>query len=129
MKSFSSIKSNNTPQKKLAYGINKRCESSRKRSNNVFDEDGSGSESDNDVNDAHREIGNHTNNEIAAEQRALRRRAEAAVANESVGTSIYNYDNEYDEFSSSLQKQRDETIQKNKSQTFIKTCLFGIWTF
>lgn len=39
------------------------------------------------------------------------------MANESVGTSIYNYDNEYDEFSSSLQKQRDETIQKNKSQT------------
>ena len=60
----------------------------------------------------------YTNNNVAAEQRVLRKRAEAVMSKLDPNQSgIYNYDDDYGKFSSRLQHKRNEKEQRYKGRT------------
>ena len=59
-------------------------------------------------------------NDVAAEQGVLRKQAEAVMFKLDPNQSgIYNYDEDYDKFSSSLQHKRNEKEQRYKGRTEI----------
>lgn len=99
--------------KNLAYGLNSR--NTKKKGLSSFGGDSSDSNSDEDVGDTnqHKPVGGGArsaiNREIAAEQSALRKRAEAAMAKSSLADSaVYDYDGEYDSFASGKKLEEEK---------------------
>ena len=116
----------------LSFGLNNRGGTSKagsgkkKKKSNVFDDDGSSSDDDKDKNGKDVKGGDNelededdisnlsgreqVNRQIAAEQAALRKRAQAAAA-AIQDPSVYDYDGAYDSF-----KQQEEDETKKKSE-------------
>ena len=118
----------------LSFGLNNRSGTSKagsgkkKKKSNVFDDDGSSSDDDKGKNgkdvttkggdyelEDEEDISNlsgreQVNRQIAAEQAALRKRAQAAAA-AIQDPSVYDYDGAYDSF-----KQQEEDEKKKKSE-------------
>jgi len=80
------------------------------------DSDSSNSDKDTNNNNTKTSARSTINKEIQAEQEALRKRAEAAMA-KSTSTNIeYNYDDEYDNFSSNKKKQDAASLAAKQKQ-------------
>jgi len=116
---------------KLDLGLNQRG-SKKKRKKNVLEEDGDSSSHDDDGSANENQKGDGSskssslrakvNQEIAHEQAALRKRAQAAAAVAEAATSshndIYDYDGAYDSFQPE-QNKKDNEDSRNKGTRYI----------
>ena len=104
----------------LGYGLNQRNNKKRKKRGGggltgFADSDDSSSD-DNNSNTAGRQLSGRSaiNREIAAEQAALRKRAEAAMASSNMDSAMYDYDGEYDSFALAGKKESSSTKTQQK---------------
>ena len=113
----------NPPKGRLDYGLNarnkpnKNASSSRKKGLTSFGGDDSDSNDDDD-NRHHGPSGARSdiNREIAAEQAALRKRAEAAMdASSALDPMVYDYDGKYDSFGSGREASSVDDERKERS--------------
>lgn len=98
------------PKNSIGYGLNNRGASAK----NVFGESSSDEDDEDGGNKALSNKG-RVNLEIAKEQAALRKRAQAAAA--SMDTSVYDYDGQYDSFkasSDSAEAPKEEEERKSR---------------
>ena len=101
----------------LSYGLNAR---NKRKKGGLTSFGGDSSDSDDDSGGA---PGKKTaasnrsdvNKAIAAEQAALRKRAEAAMAKSAADSNVYDYDAEYDNFSSGKKKEDESSAAKAKA--------------
>jgi len=122
----------------LGYGLNQRNNKKRKKRGGggltgFADSDDSSSD-DNNSNTAGRQLSGRSaiNREIAAEQAALRKRAEAAMASSNMDSAMYDYDGEYDSFalagkkessSTKTQQQKEEAAAEKGQSRYISNLL------
>jgi len=99
----------------LSYGLNARSggtggnsskgKKKKKGLSGFGGDDSDDSSSDKDTNNTKTSARSTINKEIQAEQEALRKRAQAAMAKSTSASIEYNYDDEYDNFSSNKKKE------------------------
>jgi coiled-coil domain-containing protein 55 len=106
----------------LGYGLNQRNNKKRKKRGGggltgFADSDDSSSD-DNNSNTAGQQLSGRSaiNREIAAEQSALRKRAEAAMASSNMDSAMYDYDGEYDSFASAGKKESSSTKTQQQKE-------------
>ena len=109
----------------LSYGLNARSgkgDTTTKKKKKGLSGFGGGDDSDDDSSDdkgiSNNNARSSINKEIAAEQAALRKRAQSAMAKASLDTNVYDYDAEYDTFSSG--KKMLDAIEAAKQQAKLK---------
>ena len=113
----------NKKQKKggssLAFGLNNRKKSTNP-SSNVFGDDGDSSDNDSDDGTNHgmsrRDV---VNKQIAREQAALRRRAQADLASANDTAGVYDYDGAYDSFRPTAESTAKPEVDKEKKSKYI----------
>ncbi|KAL7458213.1 hypothetical protein ACHAWC_009776 [Mediolabrus comicus] len=102
----------------LGYGLNQRNNKKRKKRGGLtgFADSDDSSSDDNNSNTAGRQLSGRSaiNREIAAEQAALRKRAEAAMASSNMDSAMYDYDGEYDSFALAGKKESSSTKTQQK---------------
>lgn len=102
----------------LGYGLNQRNNKKRKNRGGLtgFADSDDSSSDDNNSNTAGRQLSGRSaiNREIAAEQAALRKRAEAAMASSNTDSAMYDYDGEYDSFALAGKKESSSTKTQQK---------------
>lgn len=102
----------------LGYGLNQRSNKKRKKRGGLtgFADSDDSSSDDNNSNTAGQQLSGRSaiNREIAAEQAALRKRAEAAMASSNMDSAMYDYDGEYDSFALAGKKESSSTKTQQK---------------
>lgn len=102
----------------LGYGLNQRNNKKRKNRGGLtgFADSDDSSSDDNNSNTAGQQLSGRSaiNREIAAEQAALRKRAEAAMASSNMDSAMYDYDGEYDSFALGGKKESSSTKTQQK---------------
>lgn len=91
---------------KLSYGLNSKTQKSKA---NVFDNDSDSGEDKTRIQSDNKSARDAVNAEIAAEQAALRRRAQQAIEN--ADTGLYEYDEAYETF-----KSKDDAGEEPEGQ-------------
>lgn len=100
-------------QSALSFGLNTR---KNKASSSILQDESSSSSSSSEKEEESGDISRkNVNREIAAEQAALRKRAEKAISEMSTINNIHDYDAEYESFSSDRQ-QKIKKIQEEKKK-------------
>jgi coiled-coil domain-containing protein 55 len=103
----------------LDYGLNQRNNNKRKKGGGVrltgfADNDDASDDSLSEIAAGPLSGRSAINREIVAEQAALRKRAEAAMASSKVDLAVYDYDGEYDSFASAGKKESPSTNTQQK---------------
>lgn len=106
----------------MAFGLNSRKKASNPSKSNVFGDDGDSSDDESDEGNQGKSRREVVNKQIAREQAAHRRRAQADLAS-STERNVYDYDGAYDSFQ---QKQKDTTkkeVDQEKKSKYIEDLL------